>query len=316
MFMLQRLSLLLCLLPLTLIPSQAAQAATPSKFTQDQVGQIASKFLQQIRQLSAQKLAPSASEAGRLEVGQSSSGTSGSSGETGRMRWHVTIPDPIHPQDIEVEDATGRVVYYMRHDNRPSHQPLDTPISKDQAVAKATSALEAAGVLKTKELTFKEAFLDRGSADSSFWFVSWSRVHNGMPYREQDANVTVDSQTGDVTGFSVNFHTPPPDSSVFNISRDQAEGIAARQMVIAGFQISQPPRVQAEVIQPNSFWQPGGSEANRQPYARVAWTCHYTEGSRSYEVWVDAATGGVIGGQVIGRRGRIRLPVPKIPSKH
>jgi len=304
---------LLCLLALTSTPVRPVWAAAPLKLTQGQAKQIASAFLQRMGHPLASSHALSALEPDHLEVMLPPAGTASSSDGSKPARWRMTVPDPIHTQDVEVEDSTGNVVYYRLHDDRPNHQPLETPVSKAQAIAAATAALESAGAFKTKELTLKEAFLDRYSGDGEEWFVSWSRVYHGLPYREQAANVGVNSQTGDVTGFSVNFRTPPPGSSVFNISREQAEHIAVQQMASAGLETTQPPRVQAEVIQPNGFWQPGGSEAERQPCARVAWTYLYIEGVRSYEVWVDAATGTVIGGQVIGRRGRTHPSAPKLP---
>ena len=220
-----------------------------------------------------------------------------------QFRWQVTIPDTVHPKFFEVSDSTGQIVHYIQDDNSNNHQPLGTPISKAQAIAQATSALINVGAFKTNELTLKEAILMQGSANSQEWFVSWTRMLGQIPYREQDANVGVDAQTGEVTGFSINFHTPPPTSTAFSISQSQAVTIATQAFAAAGVQFADAPTVKAEVVQPNGYWQPGVGEASRQPIARVAWICHFANGRQSFEAWVDAETGDVIGGQYVGRRG-------------
>ena len=306
------------LLNIVLVNSCVAQSVSSPKLTQAQVNQTVAKFLQQIGQPMKGTAFVSLAAPSSLSNPNSIVALQGLPAMTTpiQLRWQVTIPDAIYPKFFEVSDSTGQIVHYIRDDNSNDHQPLGTPISKTQAIAHATSVLTNTGAFKTNELAFKEAILMQGSVNSQEWFVSWKRVFGKVDYREQGANVSVDAQTGEITGCSSNFHTPPPASAGFNISQDQAIAVAAQAFAAAGRQFADPPTVKAEVVQLNGYWQPSVGEAVRQPIARVAWVCHFVNGRQSYEAWVDAETGQVIGGQYVGPRGRVRPNSPKQSAKH
>lgn len=292
-----------------LAATSGPQPESSLKLTQSQVSQIVKKFLGQIGQPGTGETSISPAIPNSLpgnEAGTSPERLSGQAVSAATL-WQITVPDPVHPKYLEVSDATGQVIHYIRDDNSKDHQPLETPIPKSQAIARASVALLDAGAMKSGELKFKEAFLSSLSANSQIWFVSWDRMVQGIPYREQGANVTVDAQTGEVTGFSVNFHTHPPVSMAFNVSRDQAKALATQAFADAGMQFAEPPVVKAEIVQPNGYWKPGVGEAERQPVARTAWTCRFKNGRQSYEAWIDAETGEPIGGQYSGPRGARRL---------
>lgn len=238
-------------------------------------------------------------------------------------RWHVDFTDKNHRVEVEVNDATGVICYYMistfgaNSSPKPSVQPLTPTTTKDEAISTAKSALEAAGAFKTGELQFKEAFYNQDSAVSAVWYVSWEREFHGLPYSRQDANVGIDALTGEVNGFSVNFRTPPPDSAAFKISREQAQKIAANQLADAGLPSSGVVVEKAEVMQPSNFWHiPFSQHAQEQPIARIAWICScQVDYRQKYHVWVDAATGDVIGGDYAGKRGKVTLPSKNSKSK-
>jgi hypothetical protein len=91
------------------------------------------------------------------------------------------------------------------------------------------------------------------------------------------------------------------------VSRAKAGDIAIKQIANAGIQAT-PVSIQAQVVQPNTFWFPGGREVESVPIAWVAWVCHFKIEGWEYEVWVDTETGRVIGGSVSSHLGMAQNP--------
>src|SRR5262245_219643 len=142
------------------------------------------------------------------------------------------------------------------------------------------------------------------TARGNTWDVVWPRQFQGLRYRDQELTMILNGQTGAIRVFGRRFASAPPPPTVEKISREQAIQTAAAQMVKAGFQPDDPDPylVQHEVVQPNTFWTPGGSELQKLPGSRIAWTCAWHVGSKVYEGWVDAETGAVIGGSNSSRQ--------------
>lgn len=210
--------------------------------------------------------------------------------------WKFTQFDGKNSVDVEVVAATGVVSGYMNHTDTPDPQPEDAPMSKSEAIAQATVILTRAGALKTNELTFNRADLTPFGKDTTEWWVSWNRTYQGVVYREQGASIGFNGETGRLLGFGVNFKTPPPSTMKTVFSQEQAIEVADRQLQDAGYLPGSVIRVKTEIVMPNTFWKPGGSEANSELIARAAWVCVYKSSDEIGDVWVDRETGLVIGG--------------------
>ena len=69
--------------------------------------------------------------------------------------------------------------------------------------------------------------------------------------------------------------------------------------------------VQKEIIPFNHFWESGDSQRNSLQ-TRVVWNFHYGVPLQTIEVWVEAETGDVVGGDFEGTLGRgVSIPAPK-----
>lgn len=225
-----------------------------------------------------------------------------------QARWRVIFP---RQATVEVVDVTGDIVYYVNdawyeqtaHDNRPA----GVAISGAEAIRRASSVLTATG--DRKELAFDKATLVQTHkpplASCHTWIVSWTRQFQNVPYRYQGANVLLDAETGMVKILCKNFLTPPPPKPLFKVSREQATQVAVNKLAEAGVQGVSPISVKVEIVQPNTFWMPGGDETQSVPISWIAWTCRFQIGEQNVEVWVDSETGGVIGGSLWGHRGAV-----------
>lgn len=234
----------------------------------------------------------------------------------GPLIWRATLYDGKGLVDIDVDSTTGVVTRYMNLRGVSDLPAVKDPISEERVIAKAREVLTSAGAMRSNELVLKGAELMHTAANSTTWLISWRRDFSGIPYRDQGAHVGVDADTGELIGFGVNFRTPVPRSANANVSKDQALSIAAKQLLDAGLQADAALHVTTEVIQPNTFWQPDGSESQTLPYARVVWICQYRVDAAFYEVWVDRETAQIIGGSRASNMGfnKVRKVKP-LPQK-
>ena len=236
----------------------------------------------------------------------------------GPLVWRATLYDGKNIVDIDVDSTTGVVTHYMNHQDVPDLPAVKDPISEERVIAQAREVLTSAGAMRSNELVLKGAESMHTSANSTTWLISWRRDFGGIPYRDQGAHVGVDADTGELIGFGVNFRTRAPQSANASVSKGQALSIAAKQLLDAGLQADAALHVITEVVQPNAFWQPDGSESQTLPYARVAWICQYRVDAVFYEVWVDRETAQIVGGSRASNAGFSRgrkLKAPLKPAK-
>lgn len=217
-------------------------------------------------------------------------------------RWRVVFKDNGIPKaTVEVADADNTVVWYkndaallQRRNDKSVHQ---TDISESIAIQKSKAVVTAAG--NKDELEFLPKSSLQPSLMDRDWLIEWHRVYAQVPYRLQGANIVLDAQTGSLQSLVKTFISPPPKGVSLKFTPDEAYKIAAQQFAARKLEDIGPTRIQLEVVQPNRLWQPGGKEKETQPVSRVAWTCfRSTKAGPGIDVWVDAETGEVIGGNV------------------
>ena len=247
-------------------------------------------------------------------------------------RWIVTFNNQA---TVEVVDATGVVASYTDHAYTTylmsvRKQPAGPLISQAMALQTAAVALQATS--STEQSGPPTVYLSQdnegmGAADST-WNVLYNRQFQGIPYKDDFVVITIDAGTNHLTGLSLTYRGVPPDNSgsAMVITQSQAEAIAQAQVNQAGIQAAtlQSAATAMEVVSPNTYWLDGGY--NFTPgQGKVAWVVNFSIGdpsaSASYAVWVDAATGSVIGGEYSGEeRGRHAKPVKhakhRLPSVH
>jgi hypothetical protein len=132
------------------------------------------------------------------------------------------------------------------------------------------------------------------------WWLWWKRKSpQGVLYqRDQGASVFLRAETGEVLNMSIAITTPAPSRISFVLGREQAAAVAAAQVARLGVPPDLLLDVNPEIVQPNTFWKPGGSGEERLPYAWAAWTCVFLDEDR------DARHHSTSGGRSGGRRDR------------
>ncbi|HZP81366.1 MAG TPA: hypothetical protein VFB21_06995 [Chthonomonadaceae bacterium] len=132
----------------------------------------------------------------------------------------------------------------------------------------------------------------------------------GVPYRNQGANVLLQAETGDILALSLTFPSPPPVTdlqiSLLPAYSDKAAYIALAQLASAGISDAVLTSIQPEVVQPNTAWQLGGNLTPQPGVAKIAWVCHFGNEKYDHEIWIDAQTGEVIGGEPYVSKALIR----------
>ncbi len=222
-------------------------------------------------------------------------------------RWQVIFATKTTQSEVEVVDATGVISYYFKQDFPDDQSPAGAAISEAQAIQIATAALKATGA--KEELKFDNSSLQQLSSppvvSSHNWYVSWRRMGHGVAYRDEHATVGLNAETGEVTSLALMFPSPPSSKAAGSLTRKQADAIAQNLLATEGLQDAVLDSVETKMVQPNTFWQAGGSVDSLPGEAQPAWAYRFQGAdTKFYEVWVDTQTGAVLGGEVIGRKGR------------
>ena len=228
-----------------------------------------------------------------------------------QSRWLVVFPGQA---EVEVADTAGRITYFSNesfaHEVFEKRQtPAGNLLPQAEAIRRADAALRAAGSME--EMSFSQASLDQlngsGKFGSSTWFVLWKRVAGGLTYHNQHASVSVDAATGEITRLAVVFPSPPTTTSLTPISSSPlAATTAIERLTQFGITRGTLQSIKTEIVQPNEFWQDQNGTTALLNTSRTALVCQFEKDGATYNVWVDADTDEVIGGEAIGHKGTER----------
>lgn len=245
---------------------------------------------------------------------------------------------------VEVADATSVVTacFNTALSSQLSASPLPsgTPITQGAAQAVAATVLQASGQAagEVANPAFTQSSLTYPATYAGdLWTVRWNRIASGTPYWGDGATLILQAETGEVEAWRLSSPTPAlPGPAAQSITQAQAQAIAQGKMAAEGraLGLSAAQALQGSalvVAQPDTLWPPdglnpigliiwsaqgGGTSAPTPGSApRVVWDCVFSDrvpgtaspsGNTQAEVWVDAATGHVIGGDVARTKGRSR----------
>jgi hypothetical protein len=225
--------------------------------------------------------------------------------------WTVAFGTDLH---VEVADDSGLVIGLM--DQRVSaalgSAAVGTAIPEEAAISRATALVRATGCRDDLAFAGAKRMVHTALAAHHVWAVRWTRLWNGIPYQNGGVNVLLQAETGAVIAVGVAFYSPPTDSVVVTLPAEDAARTALAQIggpVPVG---AYPAALVTQVVRPNTFHMPGGSMKPLPGPSRVAWVGQFQAGDQTYEVYVDAETGKVIGGQRWGPRGGARSEFPAL----
>ncbi len=230
---------------------------------------------------------------------------------------------------VEIADVSGVVVSYFNYAlanqlNANSQGP-GTPITQAQVQTVVASVLQASHQppteLANQQFT-QSNLLYPATYAGDLWTVRWNRFAAGAPYRRDQATLLLQAETGAVEAWKLAFQTPTVTAVTPTVSQSQAQSIAQATMNAQGSFLGLSGQTfrasQQVIVQPNTLWPPSGSTTpgSTTPIpgsaSRIVWDCFFSNapasgspsGSMSSEVWVDAATGQVIGGDILRVKAR------------
>jgi hypothetical protein len=273
-----------------------------SRLTADQAWQIAARFCREVG-------APAAG-APKI-VFPAPSAYEGQQDFSWQPCWSVTF---VGESELRIVDATGVVCEYFdlaRFQRMAAHPPTGPRLSGMAAVKLARRALRAAGrvtdIVAVPESLFQQ--ISPGNTAGDTWSITWQRQYPNppVPYQRQQAMIELQAETGALVVMGIFFPSPPPASVVYRLTRTQAVATARTRLEARGIRGTTFKSIERLIVQPNTYWEPGGS-VDPKPYApgRAAWHCEFQESgapggdrwAKYYDVNVDGATGAVIGGEV------------------
>ncbi|BDI27961.1 hypothetical protein CCAX7_000120 [Capsulimonas corticalis] len=279
-----------CLAGLSSMPL-AAQAQSPT-LTQAQAIQIASTF--------CQALGAPVTLANGTATFPAAPQCPGLQADHWQPRWSITFPGQA---SLEVVDATNQVNHYenVQYENQLNNglEPSGSPIASGAALTDAQAVLTGAGGvtdIASPSSTLNASGTTKTDADT--WLVIWNRQVNSIPYKDQQVTVTLQAETGIPILFDLEYPSAPPASTSATVTQSQALTTAGNQLTTAGITQTTLQSATLQVVQPNTYWQNGGSSVpSANAIGVVVWNCRYlaTTGN-TYEVWVDASSGAVDGG--------------------
>lgn len=236
-------------------------------------------------------------------------------------RWHITFPEQA---EVEIIDATGAISDYTNEtysNRRETKEPAGDAIPEADAIQAATAVKIATGQVDELAATPRVMLLQGHNpplASDHTYLVIWQRIFDGIPYDHQQLTVSLDAETGEITGLGMTFPSQPPTAApaLLSVLQDKAKSIARNMVASAGLPADALESVKEEVVQPNRMWEPGGYPHDKlSGPAHVVWACRFKVAENKWrEVWVDAQTGQVVGGTIIEAFAPHSVPPKKVAA--
>lgn len=219
-----------------------------------------------------------------------------------QSRWQVTFANQVK---LQVIDATGSISE-LKNYNTPGRSRGKTPpgdaISKLDAVNIARDLMRTSGHLSElgTPVAYEQQTSEPPTWEEHVWLVCFPRIYKSVSYKDQQANISLQAETGEPIGFSINFISPAPEPALMRLDKVTATSAASAlidKSLAAGAAFT---KIRTEIVQPNTFWEPNGSDKQKVGKVRPAQVVTFKAGNDNVEVWLDAETGGVIGGVQTG----------------
>jgi hypothetical protein len=190
----------------------------------------------------------------------------------------------------EIRVATSKSFHRQRHD-------LSVKISEPEAARLAAQYLKAAG-LSLDDAKLKTNKPVPYANDTCLWRVTFERMCNGYPYRNDGALVTLNPSDGSLVGFGYHFKSPKPLSTDVKLDKAAAIECARAYMAGLGYDIGELTFAELQIVRPDDYWEyiDTGSMAEPQDISQLAWVLRFNAPWDVTEVWVDSANGNILGG--------------------
>ena len=209
-------------------------------------------------------------------------------------RWDVRSSNT----EIEVVDATGIVTKYFVFESNDQHSagkaiPRSQALARAAMVVRSTGLMESLGQPEVQEMQITSPPTRNGHLFS----IVYPRQAQGHPVHSQQVTVMLQAESGTLQALGVTFPIPPPALTTPRITLTTAKFAAGKSLRDAQGPNFIFNRALLEWVQPMDQQPNGRRELSNS--LRLAWNCGFSLKDRAYaQVWVDAQTGQIIGGDM------------------
>ena len=205
--------------------------------------------------------------------------------------------------EVDFDAQTGQVTFFYNHkrfDELTANPSSAKKLSRAEAVTKAKGI---AGDLSLRVgATSDDASLsvDRGGTSGlSSWEFRWPREKNGYKFHDDFILLGIDAFDGQIIGYNYNWFSDEPASTAVTVNESDAGAVAAKTASENGFG-SKAGNGRLVIVNPNYKWTPSFVEMPPKE-TRLAWDFAFENndslGVHAAEIWVDASTGDMLGGE-------------------
>lgn len=210
----------------------------------------------------------------------------------GRTLWQVKAGEDY---EMWIDASSGEKKFFL------AHKKVATSAGKPAAAKEKLPAESAYSIAKGQAL--KMGLSLPGSKPSEVQFMDglgvirfkWVREEGGYRYRDDWILLGADPYTGELLGYHKNYFSNKPASLTVKVEKERAAEIASKFAEAIGFELDGK-REELMLVNPNYRWT---KEVKKMPSpdVRLAWVFSMQKTEGEGEIWVDAATGEVLGGE-------------------
>ena len=195
---------------------------------------------------------------------------------------------------LEIERSTGTVVstnYLATWRRLP---PTGTPavITKAQADAAFDKYLTIAGISRAQFQVMHDNL--QNLAVNTDWVITYIRKFKGYEFNTDIIFVTLNPADASLLNISLGSRSPLPKAANQKLKSPDAEVIATRYLTAHNASFNDISLRRLCFVQPNGDYDHWATNTYTAAESRLAWVFRF---GSNIEVWVDAETGAVIGGQ-------------------
>ncbi len=209
--------------------------------------------------------------------------------------WRITWNVNDSSIQVEVDNYTGKVIYYHDFSRQISGDLENLNVSSDEALQKTFAFIEEKAVMGLVDsITVDAVYQGTEFFDSSkSWVVTWSHIVNDVLVRGDRIIVKVNPWSSTVRSFvylwrDVTISTKP------EITKEKAVDLARSYMTEYLDRTLILQTISLQVVHPNFFWTNPAADVSQEQ--RLAWVSTTSNEHRFIEFWIDAKTGELVGG--------------------
>lgn len=202
---------------------------------------------------------------------------------------------------LDIDAQSEKVTFFFNKKRRKEladEPPSATRLTKEVALEKSKNQARLLGI-EIGDSSGSAVLNERPGEAWGSWDFSWPREKNGYKFKTDRIVLAVDTLQGKILAYNFYWISDDPASTEASISQNDARDTAIKTASANGFGLS-PSAGHLLIINPNYKWT---SNFVKMPpkETRLAWVFDFDNSKDNWtheaEVWIDAATGEMLGGE-------------------